>query len=48
MSFEYLKHFLGEAHIIMVEIGALILGALTLIRWIWKDIDALKGTKDKK
>jgi len=47
MSFDYLKHFLSEAHVLMFEIGAFIAGVLTLLRWIRRDIDDMKGPKKK-
>jgi hypothetical protein len=47
MSFEYLKHFFGEAHMLVVEIGALVLVVLTLVRVIRRDINDLKGSKNK-
>jgi len=47
MSFEYLKHFFGEAHILMFEIAVVVTAGVTLYRWIRRDIDDLKGPKKK-
>ena len=47
MSFEYLKHFFGNVHVLLFEIAAIIAGGITLLRWIRRDIDEIKGPKNK-
>jgi len=48
MSFDSLNHFFGNAHVLMVEIAVLIAGAVSLVRWIKRDIDDMKGPKIKE
>jgi hypothetical protein len=42
MSFEYLKHFFGEAHYLVIEVGVLVLGVLTIVRLVRRDINDLR------
>ena len=48
MSFEYLRHFFGEAHFLVIEVGATILVVLTVVRLVRRDISDLKSGKDKE